>query len=135
MITVTLDAPTLTRLANTVAAMPYLADEATEAALTGLLRDTLALMRSRADMQANPTALVHVVSGRLRDSFSIAGPHKVGRGTLEGSIRPGVPYAADEIARGGHHDYVAQTLAASVGLRDAAAARAAAAIVAILEAQ
>jgi hypothetical protein len=104
-----------------VAVLPFLAQQEADAVLDALLRDTLRLMRERAGSQYNPAALVHVVTGALRDSFRIAGPFNVGRGTLEGAIRPGVPYAIDEIERGGSHDYAARTLTATAGMRAEAA--------------
>jgi hypothetical protein len=79
--------------------------------LSDLLDETLETMRSEAGPASNPASLVHVITGRMVNSFRTAGPYPVGRNTLEGQIVAGVPYAIDEINRGGTHDYASRTIA------------------------
>lgn len=54
--------------------------------------------------------VAHQRSGALVAGLAIVGPFQVGAGTLEGQIRSSVPYAEDEAARGGEHDFPARTL-------------------------
>lgn len=123
MLEISLVANGLTVLANACASAPVLADAEQEAALAAHLRDVRDTMRERSDAAANPTALVHVVSGRLVGSLALVGPVRRGRGRTEGAIRPGVPYAAEEAARGPEHDFPTRTLKATARERAALAER------------
>ena len=132
MLDISLTTRDLVALANTLAAAPFSADVAQERAADRAMADTLDLMRERSDSAANPTALVHVVTGALRDSFT-ASARRVRRGEAEGLIRPGVPYADEEIARGGSHDYAARTTQAAAPIRERAARRLAGEVAEIIE--
>lgn len=64
-------------------------------------------------------AVVHVKSGRLQSNLAIYGPFTVGEGVLESQIAaPSVPYADEEVARGGAHDFPAQTLEQGAAIID-----------------
>ena len=102
-------------------------------ALEDLLTDTLEIMRSEAGPASDPSSLVHVITGRLIGSFTIGGPSPVGSGTLEGRIVPGVPYAIEEIRRGGSHDYATRTVLVTRKEREAATRALARRIVALIE--
>ena len=79
-------------------------------------------------------AEVHVVSGRLQAGLAVQGPFNIASGVLEAQISaPSVPYAAEEAARGGAHDYAARTLAAGAGVIDQAAEDMEQAIIDVME--
>src|SRR5690349_19445735 len=100
------------------------ADDKLRGINTRAARDLLKLARS----------IVHVKSGRLRDGLVIEGPFNVGTGTLEARISaPSVPYADEEVARGGAHDYATRTLEDGQGIIDQAAEDMEAALIAIIE--
>lgn len=121
----TLDTKELFTLAQTLSRAAVLVDDELSRELRRHLDDVLDLMRENAGSQFDPQNLVHVITGRLIGSFTIAGPFKLGAGTLEGRIVPGVPYAIDEIKRGGLHDYAGRTVRATVEDRARLAQRAA----------
>lgn len=61
----------------------------------------------------------HVKTGRMRAAEAVRGPYAVGVGSLEAQIGPfGVSYAEHEVARGGAHDFIGRTIAASVPVLD-----------------
>lgn len=61
----------------------------------------------------------HVKTGAMRDSDIVTGPYLVTSGTFETQIGPTVSYAAEEIARGGQHDYASRTLSEGADILDA----------------
>lgn len=64
--------------------------------------------------------IAHVKTGRLRASLRAEGPVSIGSGILEGLVTPlGVPYAIQEVRRGGEHDYAGRTLTEARGEIDA----------------
>ena len=108
MIEITLDKSGLDRTATRLASAPSRIEQRINGRTIQAQRELLRVVRS----------VVHVRTGRLRDSFHIEGAHLVGNGTLEGAIVPSVPYARNERDRGGEHDYVAQAEEASQGIID-----------------
>jgi Na+/H+-translocating membrane pyrophosphatase len=131
--TTTIDTRELFALAQTLSRAAVLVDSELSHELQRHLDDVLDLMHKRAGSQHDPQNLVHVVTGRMLRSFAIVGPFKLGVGTLEGRIVPGVPYAIDEINRGGLHDYAGRTVRATVEERAAVAQRAARAVRELVE--
>ena len=132
-IAISLDVPNLARIANDVRLAAAQEGVVTLDELSNLLDDTLDLMRERAGHRSDPSNLVHVITGRLINSFRVAGPVAIKRGTLEGAIVPGVRYAIDEIKRGGTHDYATRTVLATTAMRQQAADRMAKRIVSLIE--
>lgn len=78
-------------------------------------------------------AVVHVQTGRLRDSLRIEGPFDIVSGSFELRVVTNVPYAEEEIARGGEHDYATRTVQDSAGIVDQAAEDMERAIVVLME--
>ena len=78
-------------------------------------------------------SVVHVQTGRLRDSLHIQGPFDIGTGALEISIASNVPYAAHEAGKGGEHDYPALALQGGQSIIDQAAEDMELAIIAVME--
>lgn len=74
--------------------------------------------RAQRELLRVARSVVHVKTGRLRDSLSIDGVALIGGGTLEGAIKTNVPYAEAEVARGGEHDYAQRTLEEGAGVLD-----------------
>ncbi len=78
--------------------------------------------------------VVHVKSGRLQSGLVIDGPFNIGTGTLEAKVyAPSVPYAGEEIKRGGAHDFASRTLEEGQGAIDETAQEMERALIAILE--
>ena len=75
-------------------------------------------IRAQRDLLRVARSVVHVKSGHLRDSLYIDGASLIGQGTLEGAIRSTAPYADEEAARGGAHDYPAITLEVGADILD-----------------
>jgi hypothetical protein len=96
MITLSLEARTLTPLANR-----YAAAQLEIADLIGRRADSIAARVLLPEAQAT----VHVVSGALKGSLRAQPAVSVGRGTLEAAVVAGVPYADDEAGKGGGHAY------------------------------
>ena len=66
--------------------------------------------------------VVHVRTGRLRDSLFVSGPFDVGSGAFEADVITNVSYAPLEIARGGEHDFVTRALTEGQSIIDDTAA-------------
>lgn len=62
-------------------------------------------------------SVVHVRSGRLRDSLYVIAPSLLGD-ISESSIRATVSYAETEADKGGEHDYPARTIEDGAGVLD-----------------
>lgn len=70
-----------------------------------------ALRRAIVDLTVHAKSIAHVKTGVLRASLHPEGPFQVGTGTLEAVVSPEPAfYAAQEVARGGEHDYASRTL-------------------------
>jgi hypothetical protein len=78
-------------------------------------------------------SVVHVQTGRLRDSLHVQGPFDIGTGALEVSIASSVPYAGAEIARGADHDYASLTIQGGQSVIDQTAEDMEMAIIAVME--
>lgn len=114
----------LEKLVNDLRSADQKADDKLRGINIRAARDLLKLARS----------IVHVKSGRLRDGLVIDGPFNVGTGTLEARISaPSVPYADEEVARGGEHDFASRTLEDGAGVIDQAAQDMEQTLIAILE--
>lgn len=81
--------------------------ERSQAALPGQIQGRT--IRAMRDLLRVARSVVHVQTGRLRDSLYIIQPSIAGEFT-ESSIAATVPYAAAEADRGGAHDYPARTI-------------------------
>jgi hypothetical protein len=90
-------------------------------------------IRAARQLLAVARSVVHVQTGRLRDSLHVQGPFDIGTGALEVAIVSNVPYAGKEAARGGEHDYPALTLQSGQSIIDQAAEDMELAIIAVME--
>ncbi len=77
--------------------------------------------------------VVHVQSGRLRDSLRISGPFDIQTGTFEMVVDSPLAYADIEADRGGEHDYPTLTLEQSEGVINQVADDMEAALVLLIE--
>jgi hypothetical protein len=78
-------------------------------------------------------SVVHVQTGRLRDSLHIQGPFDIGTGALEVAVVSNVPYAGQEAGKGGEHDYPSLTIQQGQSIIDQAAEDMELAIIAVME--
>lgn len=79
------------------------------------------MIRAQRALLGVARAVVHVVSGDLRDSLSIDPPSYIGASLSEFGVSARVSYAGFEVAKGGDHDYVARTLEDGAAIIDEAA--------------
>jgi hypothetical protein len=90
--------------------------ERAQAALPGQIQGRT--IRAMRDLLRVARSVVHIQSGRLRDSLYIVQPSALGAFT-ESSIQSiGVSYAAREADKGGEHDYPARTIAEGQAIID-----------------
>lgn len=62
------------------------------------------------DLMAYAQSIGHRRSGNMDDTMYRLGPFPVAEGTIEGQFQSGVPYAEEEVARGGSHDWATRTI-------------------------
>lgn len=74
-------------------------------------------IRAMRDLLRVARSVVHVQSGRLRDSLYIIQP-SIASEITESSITAMVRYAASEAEKGGEHDYPARTIADGQAILD-----------------
>ena len=72
-------------------------------------------IRAMRELLAVARGVVHVKSSHLRDSLFIMQPSALGE-LSESTISSTAPYAEEEAARGGAHDYPARTIEAGEGI-------------------
>lgn len=89
--------------------------ERAQAALPGLIAGKQ--IRAMRELLRIARSVVHVQSGRLRDSLYIIQPSIAGEFS-ESSITATVSYAAHEADKGGDHDYAARTIETGQGIID-----------------
>jgi hypothetical protein len=79
------------------------------------------MTRAQRELLGVARRVVHVRTGKLRDSLSIDPPSYVGADLSEFGVSARVSYAGYEVAKGGEHDYVARTLEEGQAVIDSAA--------------
>jgi hypothetical protein len=68
------------------------------------------LMDAIEDLKTYGQTIGHERSGRMDESMHTSGPFPVGNGILEASFESSVPYAEEEVGRGGSHDWATRTI-------------------------
>jgi hypothetical protein len=68
------------------------------------------LMDAIDDLKTYGQLIGHEQTGRMDASMHSSGPFPVGSGILEAAFESGVPYAEEEVMRGGSHDWATRTV-------------------------
>lgn len=68
------------------------------------------LMEAITDWKEYGQTIGHEKTGRMDETMHVSGPFLVGSGIIEASFESSVPYAEEEVGRGGSHDWATRTI-------------------------